>query len=224
MREIFRQDLQQVGDDLVQMAELVRDAMRDATTALTTADIGLAERVIAGDRQIDVLQDSLDSQCVTLLARQQPVATDLRVVVTGLRLSATLERMGDLARHVAEVARGRFPELALPEPARALFGQVIVAANAVAVDVVELLSGRDVALAQRVLADDDTLDRLHQETFRLMLSPSADVSELSAQQLVDITLLARYFERFGDHGVSVANRIVFLVTGDTSIPQANLVS
>ena len=210
--------------DLVQMAELVRDAMRDATTALTTADIGLAERVIAGDRQIDVLQDSLDSQCVTLLARQQPVATDLRVVVTGLRLSATLERMGDLARHVAEVARGRFPELALPEPARALFGQVIVAANAVAVDVVELLSGRDVALAQRVLADDDTLDRLHQETFRLMLSPSADVSELSAQQLVDITLLARYFERFGDHGVSVANRIVFLVTGDTSIPQANLVS
>ena len=222
MREIFRQDLQQVGDDLVQMAELVRDAMRDATTALTTADIGLAERVIAGDRQIDVLQDSLDSQCVTLLARQQPVATDLRVVVTGLRLSATLERMGDLARHVAEVARGRFPELALPEPARALFGQVIVAANAVAVDVVELLSGRDVALAQRVLADDDTLDRLHQETFRLMLSPSADVSELSAQQLVDITLLARYFERFGDHGVSVANRIVFLVTGDTSIPQANL--
>lgn len=223
MREIFRQDLQQVGDDLVQMAELVRDAMRDATTALTTADIGLAERVIAGDRQIDVLQDSLDSQCVTLLARQQPVATDLRVVVTGLRLSATLERMGDLARHVAEVARGRFPELALPEPARALFGQVIVAANAVAVDVVELLSGRDVALAQRVLADDDTLDRLHQETFRLMLSPSADVSELSAQQLVDITLLARYFERFGDHGVSVANRIVFLVTGDTSIPQANLV-
>ena len=224
VREIFRQDLQQVGDDLVQMAELVRDAMRDATTALTTADIGLAERVIAGDRQIDVLQDSLDSQCVTLLARQQPVATDLRVVVTGLRLSATLERMGDLARHVAEVARGRFPELALPEPARALFGQVIVAANAVAVDVVELLSGRDVALAQRVLADDDTLDRLHQETFRLMLSPSADVSELSAQQLVDITLLARYFERFGDHGVSVANRIVFLVTGDTSIPQANLVS
>ena len=145
-------------------------------------------------------------------------------MVTGLRLSAALERMGDLARHVAEVARGRFPELALPEPARALFGQVIVAANAVAVDVVELLSGRDVALAQRVLADDDTLDRLHQETFRLMLSPSADVSELSAQQLVDITLLARYFERFGDHGVSVANRIVFLVTGDTSIPQANLVS
>ena len=224
MREIFRQDLQQVGDDLVQMAELVRDAMRDATTALTTADIGLAERVIAGDRQIDVLQDSLDSQCVTLLARQQPVATDLRVVVTGLRLSSTLERMGDLARHVAEVARGRFPELALPESARDLFGQVIVAANAVAVDVVELLSGRDVALAQRVLADDDTLDRLHQETFRLMLSPSADVSDLSAQQLVDITLLARYFERFGDHGVSVANRIVFLVTGDTSIPQANLVS
>lgn len=214
MREIFRQDLEQVGDDLVLMAQKVRTAMRDATTALHTADLVLAERVIAADVEIDRVQDSLDAQCVTLLARQQPVATDLRVVVTGLRLSATLERMGDLARHVAEVARGRFPELALPPVATDLFTQVTEAVNAVADDVVNLLEGRDLALATRVLVDDDALDALHKETFRLMLAPSADVSGLSAQQLVDITLLGRYFERFGDHGVSVARRIMFLVTGD----------
>ena len=221
MREIFRQDLEQVGDDLVLMAQKVRTAMHDATTALTTGDLILAERVIAADPEIDRVQDSLDAQCVALLARQQPVATDLRIVVTGMRLSATLERMGDLARHVAEVARGRYPDLALPPVATDLFDRLVESVNAVADDVVNLLEGRDLALASRVLADDEKLDELHKETFRLMLAPSVDVTGLSAQQLVDITLLARYFERFGDHGVSVARRIMFLVTGD---PEAHLES
>lgn len=220
MREIFRQDLEQVGDDLILMAQKVRTAMHDATTALHTGDLALAERVIASDHEIDAVQDSLDAQCVTLLARQQPVATDLRVVVTGLRLSATLERMGDLARHVAEVARGRYPDVALPEMAHDLFGRVTTAVDAVADDVVSLLEGRDLALANKVLEDDDQLDALHKETFRLMLAPSADVSSLTAQQLVDITLLGRYFERFGDHGVSVARRIMFLVTGDPTLHEA----
>jgi phosphate transport system protein len=222
VREIFRQDLEQVGDDLVLMARKVRTAMQDATTALTTGDLALAERVIAADREIDQVQDSLDAQCVTLLARQAPVATDLRVVVTGLRLSATLERMGDLARHVAEVARGRYPELALPSMATDLFDQVVAAVNAVAGDVVNLLEGHDLNLASQVLEDDDQLDALHKETFRLMLAPSADVSGLTPQQLVDITLLGRYFERFGDHGVSVARRIMFLVTGDPFVREEPL--
>ena len=138
-----------------------------------------------------------------------------------MRLSATLERMGDLARHVAEVARGRYPDLALPPVATDLFDRLVESVNAVADDVVNRLEGRDLALASRVLADDEKLDELHKETFRLMLAPSVDVTGLSAQQLVDITLLARYFERFGDHGVSVARRIMFLVTGD---PEAHLES
>ncbi|PWD50596.1 phosphate transport system regulatory protein PhoU [Serinibacter arcticus] len=216
MREIFRQDLEQVGDDLVLMAQKVRTAMSDATAALQNGDLARAERVIASDHEIDQVHDSLEAQCVTLLARQQPVATDLRIVVTGLRLSATLERMGDLARHVADVARGRYPDLALPPMAKDLFDQVVTAVNAVANDVVDLLEGHDLALATRVLEDDDKLDALHKETFRLMLAPSADVTGLTAQQLVDITLLGRYFERFGDHSVSVARRIMFLVTGDPS--------
>lgn len=217
MRELFRQDLEQVGDDLVTMAQLVRQAMADATTALFTQDLALAEQTIANDRRIDLLQDGLDQQCVTLLARQQPVATDLRVVVTGLRLSATLERMGDLARHVAEVARGRFPDLALPPEAVPVFHQISAAANKVARDVVDLLEGRDIALATRVLEDDDTLDRLHRETFRLMLAPSSQAQDFTPQQIVDITLLGRYLERFGDHAVAVARRIMFLVTGEPQL-------
>lgn len=223
MREIFQKDLEQVGDDLVAMAQLVQRAIDDATTALFTRDLLLAEQVIERDRRIDVLQDDLDQQCVTLLARQQPVATDLRVVVSALRLTATLERMGDLARHVAEVARGRYPEDAVPESGRELFERLAAAARQVARDVVELLEGRDLELAHRVLADDDALDRLHAETFRLMLAPSAEASDLTAQQVVDITLLGRYLERFGDHGTAVAKRIMFLVTGDHNL-QANAAS
>lgn len=215
MREIFQQDLEQVGDDLVAMARLVRDALDGATQALSTADLALAERVIDGDRAIDRIRDDLEQQCIALLARQQPVATDLRVVVTGLRLSSTIERMGDLARHVAEVARGRFPELAFPESARPTFEALSSAARAVAGDVVDLLEGHDLSLAARVLEDDERLDALHRETFRLVLAPSAADRDLTPQEIVDITLIGRYLERFGDHGVAVARRILFLVTGDS---------
>lgn len=214
MREIFQQDLEQVGDDLVTMAKFVQQAVTDASTALFSRDLLLAERVISSDAELDRMQDELDQRCVTLLARQSPVATDLRIVITGLRLSATLERMGDLARHVAEIARGRYPEDAIPAEGLEVFTQFTAAAVKVSGDVVELLEGRDVNLAYRVLEDDAELDRLHAETFRLMLAPSADVTGLSPQQIVDITLLGRFLERFGDHGTAVAKRILFLVTGD----------
>ncbi|WP_454296228.1 phosphate signaling complex protein PhoU [Salana multivorans] len=225
MREIFQQDLEQVGDDLVAMARLVREALDGATHALLEPDLALAERIIDGDRAIDRIRDDLEQQCITLLARQQPVATDLRVVVTGLRLSSTIERMGDLARHVAEVARGRFPDVAIPEVARPTFEALGSAARAVAGDVVDLLEGHDVSLAARVLDDDEQLDALHRETFRLVLAPSAAASaastgrQLTPQEIVDITLVGRYLERFGDHGVAVARRILFLVTGEP-VPHA----
>lgn len=220
MRAIFQQDLEQVGDDLVIMAKLAREAMAQASRALSEGDLALAEKVITEDRAIDTVQDALDAQCVALLARQQPVATDLRVVVTGLRLSATIERMGDLARHIAEIARGRYPELAIPEHGRPLFDRIGAAANAVADDVVQLLEGRSVDLAHRIVEDDDLLDSLHKDTFRLVLAPSAEGIDLTAQQIVDVTLLGRYYERFGDHGVAVARRILFLVTGQTAFTSA----
>ena len=113
MREIFEAELKQVGDDLAEMSRLVESAISRAGTALLTADLQLAQSVIASDHAIDALERELDERCVLLLAQQQPVATDLRVVVSALRMSATLERMGDLARHVAQVARGRYPAHAI---------------------------------------------------------------------------------------------------------------
>jgi len=211
MREIFKQEMEQLGGDLLTMAKHMSSAIEKATKALETADLTLAEEVIDADRQIDEIEQSLDEQGVSLLARQQPVATDLRVVVSAMRLSATIERMGDLARHVAYVARGRYPEVAATGRTREILHQMGEQAVKVARQVVELLDSRDLNLAERIEADDDVLDRLHRESFQVVLD---DDEQLTRQQLVDAVLLGRYLERFGDHGVSVARRVSFLVTGD----------
>lgn len=211
MRAIFEQELSQVGEGLLQMARQVQSGVREASIALRTADLQLAERVIAADEAIDAIERDLDERCITLLARQQPVATDLRVIVSGLRISASIERMGDLARHIAQVTRMRYPELVLPDQASPVFAELAEAANTVAANVVRLLETHDVRLAAQVEADDDVLDALHQRTFATTLA--SDWSG-SVPQTVDVTLLARFYERFGDHAVSVAQRIAYLVTGD----------
>jgi phosphate transport system protein len=211
VREIFEAELRQLGDDLEAMSRLVERAIADAGRALLTADLDLAQDVIASDREIDERERELDDQCIRLLAQQAPVATDLRTVVTALRMSASLERMGDLARHVAQLARGRFPGHALPPTVTETFSQMNDAALRVAQRTTELLTTRDLALAVTIERDDDLLDILHEQTFAALLSPDWLGS---VQETIDVTLASRYYERFGDHAVLVARRVTYLVTGD----------
>lgn len=211
MREIFEAELQQIGEGLAEMSRLVESAITRAGAALLEADHLLAEEVIASDHAIDKLERELDERCVHVLAQQAPVATDLRTVISALRISATLERMGDLARHVAEVARGRYPEIAVPGVTHETFVRMHEAAVHVAQRTTALLQTRDVALAAEVERDDDLLDMLHQDTFAAMLAPEWTGTP---QETIDVTLVGRYYERFGDHGVSVARRITYLVTGN----------
>ncbi len=217
MREIFEAELKQLGDDLTAMSRRVEHAITSAGTALLTADLSLAESVIADDLAIDALERDIDERCVLLLAQQQPVATDLRVVVSALRMSATLERMGDLARHVAQVARGRYPRHAIPQSLSGTFAEMHDAAIRVARRTTTLLETRDLAVAEKIERDDDSLDALHSDTFTALLGGSWSGT---AQETIDVTLVGRYYERFGDHGVSVARRVVFLVTGDFATDEA----
>ncbi|MBD8059421.1 phosphate signaling complex protein PhoU [Cellulomonas sp. JH27-2] len=210
MRDIFEAELTQLGEDLVAMSHLVEHAVTNAGVALLTGDLGLAESVIADDIAIDALEREVDERCVGLLAQQAPVATDLRVVVTALRMSASLERMGDLARHVAQVARGRYPRQAVPQSLAGTFAEMHDAAVRVARRTATLLESRDLALAESIETDDDLLDELHEDVFTAMLGGSWSAS---TQETIDTTLLSRFYERFGDHGVSVARRVVYLVTG-----------
>ncbi|QTG75355.1 phosphate signaling complex protein PhoU [Trueperella pecoris] len=210
MREQFRQQMQELTDTLILQAQAASKAMNGAAASLKNANLALAERVIDADHSIDMLERNIDDMGISLLARQAPVAGDLRTVVSALRLSATLERMGDLARHVAYVARGRFPNTVVQGDVQGLFEQMADKAAEVGKLVAALVETADLTIADQIIRGDDVLDELHAKTFDIALDDSRD---LSRQEVVDIILLGRYLERFGDHGVSVAHRMCFLVTG-----------
>ncbi|MDR0482305.1 MAG: phosphate signaling complex protein PhoU [Cellulomonadaceae bacterium] len=211
MRKIFDAEMTAVGEDLIAMSHAVGRAIHGAGLALLNADAEQGTAVVEGDKAIDEMQRSLDERCIFILAQQAPVATDLRTIISALRMSASLERMGDLARHVAEVAVLRAPNKAVRAALEPTFTSMVESAQSVALDVTMLLETRDLDQAAAIERDDDVLDDLHQKTFDVILAEDWDGS---VQESVDITLLARYLERFGDHATSIARRIVYLVTGD----------
>ncbi|MGO1459595.1 MAG: phosphate signaling complex protein PhoU [Flaviflexus sp.] len=210
MREIFKQEMQQLGDDLLKQGREAARSMEGAAESLKNANLALAEQVIDADKRIDALERNLDEMGISLLARQAPVAADLRTVVSALRISSTLERMGDLARHVAYVARGRYPERVNSGEVYDLLVEMAEHATIVGHRVAELLDSHDLELAERIEEEDSILDKLHQKSFSLILD---EKHHMERQELIDTVLLARYMERYGDHGVSIARRITFLVTG-----------
>lgn len=210
MREAYQSDLRHLVDDLLDMADMVATALEDATRALLEGDLGLAERVIAADPHIDQRQLDLDSKVVELLARQNPVATDLRLLVASLRMSSSLERMGDLCAHVALVARRTHPDLAVPEQHRAQIREMADLGLAALRDAGTVIADRDLALAAQVEKNDEAIDALLQDIAREMASSEGYTNA----QVADMTLLIRFYERIGDHAVSLVRRIGFLVTGD----------
>jgi phosphate transport system protein len=210
MRDAYHEELDGISQSLVEMTRLAASAMTRATTALLDADLALAESVIAADEKINTLQRELDARALDLMARQQPVAGDLRTVITSLRMSADLERMGDLARHVAQVARLRYPESAVPAELRATLLRMGQIAEQLVTKTGSIIAARDVAAALELEADDDEMDRLHRKLFTSMLG---EQWTHGVETAIDVTLCGRYYERFADHAVSVAKRLVFLVTG-----------
>jgi phosphate transport system protein len=211
MRDAYHAELAAIGEQLVEMTRLVGSAMSRATRALLDADLTMAESVIEQDRALDKLRDDLDERSFTLLARQQPVATDLRAIVTGLRISADLERMGDLAVHVAKVARMRYPRSAVPAHLFETILEMGEAAQRIVAKLAGVIASRNVQQALELEQDDDEMDRLHVQLFRVLLD---DRWTDGIEPAVDVTLVGRYYERFADHAVSVARRVVYLVTGE----------
>jgi len=217
MRDTFHDELDSIGRSLYEMDGLVSDAMRKASAALLEADLTLAEQVISDDGKIDAVRDDLESLAFDLLARQQPVAGDLRIIVTSLRMVADLERMGDLALHVAKVARMRYPACAVPSEVRGTIRQMGGIAHRISTKTGDVIAGKDVALAEEIESDDDSMDVLHRRLFAILLS---DDWAHGIEPAIDITLIGRYYERFADHAVSVARRVIYLVTGEMPQPAA----
>lgn len=189
---------------------MVSDSMAKATRAISEKNLSLAEEVITNDEKIDTVQHDLDARIIDIIARQQPVASDLRALVTALRMSADLERMGDLAHHVAKVVRLRHPAGAVPDQVLGLIESMGVTAEKIATKTGVVISTRDTALAAQVEKDDDEMDLLHRQLISALIAPTW---EHGVETAIDLTLLGRYYERYADHAVSVARRVIFLVTG-----------
>lgn len=211
MRNSYHETLDGITDDLVEMSRLVGTAMDRATIALLDADLSLAESVIAADEDVDLLQSALEAKAFDVLALQQPVATDLRTVVTSLRMSADLERMGDLAQHIAKIARMRYPDQTIPYEFRPLITDMSRLAVHIVAKTREIIAQKDVKSALELERDDDEMDLLHRKLFTMLIAPSYTGGIECA---IDITLAGRYYERYADHAVSVARRVVYLVTGE----------
>jgi len=200
-----------VQDRLVEIASLVAVSIENATKAFNDSDVSLAEAVIADDDEIDAAAAELDELAINILARQQPVARDLRIVVSALRISASLERMGDMAEHIAQLARYRFPDKVVPKSLRGTFAELGALDVAVAKKLVELLKDEDVRVADEIRNDDDKIDALHLSVFDKVLG---ETWKGAAVDTVDATLASRYHERFADHAVSIAKKVQYLATGD----------
>ncbi|WP_042390567.1 phosphate signaling complex protein PhoU [Streptacidiphilus melanogenes] len=210
MRAAYREELAAITDGLEQMAHLAASAIGRATTALLDADLHLAETVIAADDKLDRLQRDLEERAIAVLARQQPVATELRAVVTALRISAELERSGDLALNVAKLARRRFPDHAVPHELHATVLEMGHVAQRLMAKAADVIATRDLEVALELEGDDDAMDDLHRALFRRLMD---DRWQHSVEDAVDVTLASRFYERFADHAVTVAKRVIYLVTG-----------
>ena len=210
MRKLFQEDLHHLGGQLTDMAVLVAEAMDKAYRSFETADVQLAEQVIAADKRIDTMQADLDEKAIELLALQGPVASDLRLIVGALRMSTSLERMGDLARHIAQLARLRYPDTVAPAVLVPVFRQMAQEDIALAKTVVKLMETRQVDLLSDIDATNERVNDLHASIFTTIARKDWDAS---AATTADVTLASRYFERFADHGVSVGKKVQYLVTG-----------
>jgi phosphate transport system protein len=210
IRSAYQDELDGVSQSLVDLTGMVTASLVKASKAVQTADLALAEEVIASDIKIDDYQHELDARIIDIIARQQPVASDLRALVTAMRMSADLERMGDLAHHIAKVARLRHPELAIPETLILPFTEMGHVAEKLSIMVAAVITTRDTEMALQVEKDDDEMDDLHKKVIATIIK---DDSGLSLESAIDLTLLGRYYERYADHAVSVARRVYFLVTG-----------
>jgi phosphate transport system protein len=211
MRDAYHEDLDAITDHLVDMAGLVGSMMGRATTALLDADLALAENVISADDNVDAQYAKVEQLAMDLMARQQPVASDLRVLITSLRMVADLERMGDHAMHVAKVARRRYPDGAIPRELRSTVLEMGQVAQQIVEKAGSVIAGRAVALALEREPDDDVMDDYQKRLFTRLL---AEDRRYSVETAIDVTLCGRYYERFADHAVSVARRVVYLVTGE----------
>lgn len=212
MRSSYHGELNDVLDRLHEMARLVEVAIREAGSSLLEPDLARAEAVVSDDAKLDAMHEELEYRFLSLLALQAPVAGELRMIVSGIRVVFELARMGDLAAHVAKVARLRYPEHAIPEALEPNFARMRDLSIDMMHRTVEILETRDPETASNMAVVDAEMDELRRDHFSVVLG-----NEWSGtvEEAIDVALVGRYLERFADHSVAVARRVIYITTGQT---------
>ena len=210
MREVFQTELKEVQTRLVEIAQDSTRVMELASKSFLNSDVTLADQALASADAINEKALSLDESVIRILARQSPVSRDLRILVSALRISASLERMGALAGHIAQIARFRYPGSAVPAALTETFKEMGELDIKLGHKVIKLLQNTDLDLAKEIQAEDGRVDELHRQVFDVVL---ADDWKENAMYTVDVTLASRYHERFADHVVDISAKVSYLTTG-----------
>jgi phosphate transport system protein len=210
MRVTFHAELDSLILDLARAARMAGQMMANASTSLSQADLALAEVVLATEGDMKALCDDMDQRCVKLLVLQAPVATDLRVVVAAMHAVGDVERMCNLAQHIAKIARMKHPAVPIPDEVRPVFARMGMLATSLAQDAATAIESRDSLSAQRLAQADDEVDALRRRIFQILF---AENWTHGVEPAVDAALIGRYYERFADHAVAIARQVSFLVTG-----------
>ena len=205
----FQEELEQLKARLLEMGGLAEEQVRLAVRGLVERDRALIERVIAGDGPLNGLHIEVDNRCFTLLALYQPMAVDLRAIVSAVKINTDLERVGDLAINIAEAAR----QYATHPPVKKLIDipRMATIAQGMLRDALDAFVRRDTGLAQRVLDEDDTLDTLKTQIFRELLTYMLQ-DPATIEPALDLILISRHLERIGDHATNVAEDVIFMVS------------
>jgi len=211
-RKSFDEHLNELKADVIKMAAMVGESIGAGTQALLDADLGVVERVLANNDQIDALEHDLELRAYELIARQQPMAVDLRTLLAVLRMLHELELTGDLMVTIAKAARRIYPA-ELPPRIRGLIERMGAQASVQLHLAIDAFADSDQALAAALPDMDDVMDDLQKELFRSIFS-SLTPDEAGLQMAVQLALIGRYYERVADHAVGIGVWTQFVVTGE----------
>jgi phosphate transport system protein len=217
MRTTFHAELDELIADLATMVRLAAQMMINASIALHQIDLVRAGLVIADQNQMNAMHDDAERRCASLLALQAPVAGDLRVVIAALRVVGHAKRMGSLARHVALIARLKHPNPMVSGQIRPVLARMSLLASQLAEDAATAIEHQDPLSGCRLAVADDEVDALLRHLFDILFAK--DWSH-GVEQAVDAALIGRYYERFGDHAVAIAQQACYVATGWISEPEA----
>jgi len=209
-RQSYNQELEALRQKILEMGTRVEQAIDQAVSSLVKKDFEMARRVMDGDDYIDNLESEIEDKCIVLIARQQPLARDLRIISTGLKITTDLERVGDHAFDIAKITLEIGDEILIKPlvdiPRVSAMAQKMLSDSLVA------YINLDITLAEQVCADDDAVDDLYAQMFRELLTYMME-DPTTIKQATQLLFVARYLERVADHATNIAEWVIYLATG-----------